>query len=459
MPSVTDDTHCVYFSKIKLFRIYSQNVAKFTQWGMDMSVTLPAIAPVRSGMGLECDGAVRKALVVDSSAAQLSKISAALREWGYHVRTARNGLDAMDMFDADPVTLVVSDWMTPRLTGPQLCQHIRQRTSEDYVYFILMTNRLEAGELADGLNSGADDYLAKPVNTDELLARVSAAERILSLQRSLMDRHNEAVAAHEKLQRIHAALEDDLKLAAKVQKAFTPKAFGTCKDIPISAIYEPCAHVSGDLIGYFELNADEIAVYSIDVSGHGVAAALMWVTLSQAFDPLDRQNNVAFDTGADGRTVIREPHQVAAQLNIRHQSDAETDQYFTMVYARINIFNGMVRICQAGHPGPAIVRKNGDVEFSNHGGPPIGLLPDVVFESSRFQLARGDRLFIYSDGVTDCLQPGDTTIDAALGAILAECARLPIGEFSNGLKERLARLTASRVFADDLSALYVEFRH
>lgn len=362
------------------------------------------------------------------------------------------------MFEAEPAPLVVSDWMMPGLNGTQLCARIRASDALDYVYFILMTSKAEKADIATGLNAGADDYLSKPVDAEELLARVSAGERILSLQRSLSQRHSQVVAAHEKLQRIHAELEDDLRLAARVQSTCIPQPVGTCKDIPIATVFEPCAHVSGDLLGYFELNADEIAMYSIDVSGHGVAAALMSVSLSQAFNPHDRQNNVAFESGPDGYTTILEPHEIAERLNRRHQGDIETNQYFTMAFATINIFNGVVKLCQAGHPNPAIVRNSGQVEFAGEGGPPIGLVPDAQFETTRFQLARGDGLLLYSDGIADCLAPEASGEQAALAELIQTCAQSPLQEFSQAMKQRLALRRKTAFVADDISALYLEFR-
>lgn len=133
-------------------------------------------------------------LIVDDSASQLATLSMLLMKYGYKVRMAKDGHEALDLYKHNPTAIVISNWMMPGLTGPELCREIRTIKKRCYTYFILLTSKSEKADVANGLNSGADDFLSKPVNKYELLARLTAGKRILQLQYGV-----EYVASHDKL--------------------------------------------------------------------------------------------------------------------------------------------------------------------------------------------------------------------------------------------------------------------
>ena len=140
---------------------------------------------------------LQSVLIVDDSASQRKMLSILLRKWGYDVTTASSGHDALALYWENPTAFVISDWMMPGLTGPELCQQVRGIKERGYTYFIILTSKAKKADIADGLNSGADDYLSKPVDKDELFARLTAGRRIVQLQHRI-----EHIALYDELTKL-----------------------------------------------------------------------------------------------------------------------------------------------------------------------------------------------------------------------------------------------------------------
>jgi phosphoserine phosphatase RsbU/P len=124
-------------------------------------------------------------LVVDDDAVSRAQLSALVRAAGYEVSTAEHGREAWDALRVARIPVVISDWYMPELDGPELCRRIRARPDEPYVYFILVTARGGKEQYLAGMEAGADDFITKPVDPDELRARLTVAQRIMGLRREL----------------------------------------------------------------------------------------------------------------------------------------------------------------------------------------------------------------------------------------------------------------------------------
>ena len=123
-----------------------------------------------------------RVLIADDDLSTLVTLEAFLESFGYEVATATNGREAFEMIQAGDYRLVISDWEMPDMDGIDLCRKVRQRQLGSYVYFILLTGRRMDADLVDGLNAGADDFLRKPFNPEELRVRLRVAERITALE-------------------------------------------------------------------------------------------------------------------------------------------------------------------------------------------------------------------------------------------------------------------------------------
>jgi DNA-binding response OmpR family regulator len=130
-----------------------------------------------------------RVLVVDDDAVSRSVVAAMLRKNGYAVDLADDGEMAWGMLQAQEApSLAVMDWMMPGLDGPEICRRLRTLDTPTPTYVILLTSRDAAADVVAGLRAGADDYVTKPPNEDELVARVSVGARVVALQQALAER-------------------------------------------------------------------------------------------------------------------------------------------------------------------------------------------------------------------------------------------------------------------------------
>ena len=124
-------------------------------------------------------------LVVDDDAVARAQLRALLRAAGYQVSLAEHGREAWDALQLARIPVVISDWYMPEMDGPELCRRIRARRDQPYVYFILVTSRGGKEQYLAGMRAGADDFITKPVDADQLCARLTVAERIRGVRREL----------------------------------------------------------------------------------------------------------------------------------------------------------------------------------------------------------------------------------------------------------------------------------
>ncbi|MFN3937591.1 MAG: PleD family two-component system response regulator, partial [Gemmobacter sp.] len=142
-----------------------------------------------TAQGPKPDFGLRRILVADDSRTQRAILRASLLRWGYDVTEAETGTEALTLCARHRFDMVLSDWMMPGLSGLDLCREFRAMPRDDYGYFILLTSKSEKNDIAQGLDVGADDFLAKPVSAAELRARIEAGERILRMQRELAEKN------------------------------------------------------------------------------------------------------------------------------------------------------------------------------------------------------------------------------------------------------------------------------
>lgn len=398
-------------------------------------------------------GAIQRVLVVDDSGAQRRLIAMSLQRQGYTVVDAATGDEALQIAREDPPDLVLSDWMMPGMDGLELCQKIRALQGERYIYFILLTSKSEKGAVAQGLDVGADDFLTKPVNSGELVARINAGDRILKMERELKEKNRLVSSTLKEIRDLYDAVDRDLIEARKMQQALVRERYRDFGAASVSLLLKPSGHVGGDLVGFFQAGPGKIAFFSIDVSGHGIASALLTARLAGFLSEGAPEHNIALVRDVDGKYVARPPQEVATLLNILMHEEMQSELYFTLVLAYADLATGEIDITQCGHPNPAVLRRDGRVEFFGRTGMPIGLLEDADYEQWRLSLAPGDRLLLYSDGFTECENSEGTMLEEqGFAKLIQQNAELEDGDLFEALVWDLDTFSATPDFADDLSS-------
>ncbi len=401
-------------------------------------------------------------LVVDDSRAQRRLLAVYLRRWGYDVRESSSAEEALALCATVPVDIILSDWMMEGMTGVEFCKRLRalprQGSCEGYCYFILLTSKSEKSEIARGLEAGADDFVTKPVSSEELNARLRAGMRILSMQAELVEKNRLVAQALGALQRVYDSLERDLIEARKLQQTLLRDRLRDYGAATVAMMVRASGHVGGDLVGSFRIDDRRVAVWSVDVSGHGVASAMMSARLAGYLSGSSPEQNLAFLPGPDGSRITRPPAQLMAAFNRLMIEDVQVEQYFTMAYAEIDLVTGIARLAQAGHPHPVVLRASGVVEMVGLGGLPVGLIPGAEYEDTTVSLAPGDRLVLMSDGITECPgRPGDLGAEGA-ATMLAGLAGLPSDRMLEALIWELAAFAGTDQFPDDVSVLALDYR-
>ncbi|MCB1336397.1 MAG: SpoIIE family protein phosphatase [Maritimibacter sp.] len=397
-------------------------------------------------------------MVVDDSAAQRKVVAMSLLRQGFEVIEAVSGDEALDIIRRTPVDLVLSDWMMPGMDGLELCREVRALTREAYVYFILLTSKTEKGAVAQGLDVGADDFLTKPVNPEELRARIYAGDRILQMTRELSEKNRLITVTLNEISTLYDALDRDLVEARKMQQALVRERARDFGSAEVALMLKPSGHVGGDLVGFFPAGAGKVAVYSIDVSGHGIASALLTARLAGLLSDGAPEHNIALTRDTDGSFVARPPQEVATLLNLLLLDDMQSDLYLTIVLGYLDLATGVVTMTQCGHPNPALIGADGRVRYQGQGGLPVGLIEEAEFTQWRLQLRPGERLIFYSDGFTECAGPDGALLEEeGLVRLIEANAELGGNAFYEALVWDLDSFRGSGEFADDLSMAMISY--
>lgn len=397
--------------------------------------------------------------MVDDSRAQRQLLAVYLRRWGYKVLQSGSAEEALALCAVETVDIVLSDWMMTGMTGVEFCKRFRALPRTGYGYFILLTSKSGKAEIADGLEAGADDFVPKPVSSDELRARLRAGMRIISMQAELVQKNSVVAQTLDELQRLYDSLDRDLVEARKLQQTLVRDRHRDYGRAGVSLVIRSSGHVGGDLVGSFQIDNHRLAIYSVDVSGHGVASAMMTARLASYLSDASPDQNMVFKTSPDGSRAVRSPGELMAAFNRLMLDDLQVDQYFTMVFAEVDLRTGRVSLAQAGHPHPMVIRRDGRQERAGAGGLPVGLIHGAEYEDSFLQLLPGDRLFLMSDGITEC--PGKDGFDLGedgLAALLAQMHDLDSPAILEALVWNLADFAGNDRFPDDVSGLILDYR-
>ena len=249
----------------------------------------------------------------------------------------------------------------------------------------------------------------------------------------------------------------DLKAAAKIQETFLPREVPRVPGTDIAWVYRPCEELAGDGLNVVPLGDGKVGLYILDVSGHGVASALLSVTLSRLLSPPWEPSSILIRDGDVGdRFDITPPAEVAARLNRLFPFDPATEQFTTMVYGVLNTATGEFRYVSAGHPGPVHLPVGGDPVILESQGFPIGLADDA-YEERTVRLGAGDRLYLYSDGVPEAMNPaGKQFGNARLLEAIGQGRSEPLQESVATLLREVARWHGPERPQDDISILAVE---
>jgi sigma-B regulation protein RsbU (phosphoserine phosphatase) len=315
-------------------------------------------------------------LIVDDTAANLKLLSQILGEQGYAVRAVASGARALESAAATPPQMVLLDIRMPEMDGFEVCRRLKAdpQTREIPVLFISALDDVQ--DKLRGFSVGGIDYITKPFQVQEVLARVGAHLELRRLER--------------KLQEANRRYAQELSLAGSLQQSFLAHPVPALPGWQMATAFRPARETSGDFYGLFELPARRLGIIVGDVVDKGAAAALFMAlswTLLRTF---------AFEFPED-------PARAVEATNARLLADTDGTRFVTVFLGSLEPGSGRLDFANAGH-NPALLFRGSDAsepERLTRTGRMLGMFPEDHWEAGRVQLDVGDTLFLYTDGVTE----------------------------------------------------------
>lgn len=387
---------------------------------------------------------IESILVVEDDVFNREYLRLLLDTGGFSVMEASDGVQALAILQTSIPDLILLDVVMPGLDGIAVCQKIKEQDRLRDVPVIFLSSRTETEDKILGLETGASDYISKPFDAAEILARVRVHLNLQRITRELRLANQELLL---KQQRIDA----DLVAAERIQRSLLPKENPAPGIVNIAWKFRPSHMVGGDIFNMARLDGEHIIFYILDVSGHGVHSALIAVSAFQSLLP--QAGNVLTENGA----IPTSPAEVLSRLDAQFPQD-QYEQYFTIFYLLLNTSTGEMQYSAAGHPPGIVLSADGEITFLDKGGSLIGLGGIVPFEEGSGRLSPGDRVILYTDGLTDYENAaGEFYGTKRFQERLQELASAPLPELLEGVWESSLAFGAGAKPADDISLLGITF--
>ena len=367
----------------------------------------------------------RPILIVDDDRTTRQLLVRMLQRAGIEAIDCENAREAMQLIEAAPPALLVSDYEMPEFTGAQLCEMIRRSEDPEIsdLPIILLTAHAGEEHEVECLRAGANDFVSKPVNSAILKARIDTHLRLHALRAQLQQQNAEL----ELWRRTH---ELDLEAAQITQQAILPLQMPQISGWDVAAHFQPVIQVGGDIYDWIKLPGDGWLFWIADVTGHGASAALL-TTLCK----------LVFRHAASEATS---PCGVLRAVNADFFAILRGKSFMTAACMIVHPDSGTLVFSGAGHPPLLIKRKSGDVVALASLGPPIGILARQECGEATTELAVGDFALLYTDGlysmadetgarmtpkqVPDLLPQEASSVDDFLNQTLYEVDRFAKGE-------------------------------
>ncbi|NEO32437.1 MAG: SpoIIE family protein phosphatase [Symploca sp. SIO3C6] len=374
-------------------------------------------------------------LIIDDDPAIQMLLKRTLHSQGYKVSVASNGEEGLAQARQLRPGLVLCDWIMPRMNGLEVCRQIKATPALSTTIFILLTSLGSVEDRVKGLDAGADDFLCKPIEIAELQARVRAGLRLHQLSRDLKNQKQ--------------LLETELAEAADYVSSLLPDQISE-KPVTIGSRFIPSRQLGGDGFDYYWLDSENLAVYLLDTSGHGLRAALPTISVLNLLR-----------SRALPKINYYQPSDVLRGLNETFQMTQRNDKYFTIWYGVYNRAQRQLTYASAGHP-PAILLSGTansfiQVKRLKTVGLPVGMFPDADYVDQICEVTQQSTLYIFSDGIYEINQ-GDGTIWGMEQFIqlLVEC-RSNTNSKLDQILHTLQAINPKDDFDDDLSLLEINF--
>jgi sigma-B regulation protein RsbU (phosphoserine phosphatase) len=370
-------------------------------------------------------------LVIDDDPAVQISLKRMLEKQGYEVVSANSGEEGIKQALACHPALIICDWIMPGgMNGLEVCRHIKAIPELSTTFFILLTSLDSVADRVKGLDAGADDFITKPIEQNELQARVRAGLRLHQLSRDLQIQKQ--------------ILEAELEEAAEYVRSLLPPPM--TEPLRIDFRFIPSRQLGGDCFDYYWLDSEYLAIYLLDTAGHGLRATLPSISVLNLLRSRALKNLNYY-----------KPSEVLKALNDTFQINYQNDKYFTIWYGVYNCVQRQLVYSTAGHP-PAILitvksTNISEVKLLRTPGIPIGMFPQISYVDELCHIEEDSTLYIFSDGAYEITQSDGKLwgLDNFVKMVVNSNHHL------EQIVNQLVALKSQGSFDDDLSILQLKF--
>ncbi len=325
-------------------------------------------------------------ITVDDNKMNLLVIEKILKKAGYGDVTgvtsakALFGLLEMDSTIEVPVNLILMDMMMPEIDGIETTKLIRKDRRYKDVPIIFVTALGDSNKLAEAFDAGAFDYVLKPINKIELLARIRSALRL----KFEKDWHKER----------DKRIRFELELAKQIQRSVLSKPIDDGK-VKISAFYQPSSELAGDFYAWYPIGDNRYGIILLDMMGHGISSSLVCMYICSVL-----QETITHIS--DPELVIKELNRYMNQLKLM---DELTNFYFTAIYLVLDTEKKNIEYVNAGHP-PGIVYVDDSVVLLTAGTCGVGFFDQMKITKGTIEYQDGIKIVLYTDGLIETKDSG-----------------------------------------------------
>ncbi len=328
--------------------------------------------------------AVKKAniLIVDDSDVSRAVSEKFFKDTGFtNIEFANNGASALKKIESFSPDIIIADIFMPKMDGYEFLNKIRSMEDFDHTPIIVQTSSTDPKEVAKAFESGANDVVSKPIQKEEILARTLF--------------HLESILFRKRI-------EKELQAARELQNSMVPSAGDIERlegkyEIQVASHFAPCSEVGGDFWGFKKISHNELGVFTVDISGHGVAAALNTFRVQSLLN--------------DPSNFLSSSALFLKKINKRMVGLMPTGQFATMFYGVVNMMENFIQYSSAAAPGGLVIRKNGSVDALKASGFPLGVEESADYDLFEAKFEPGDTLFLYSDALIETANAKDVFLN------------------------------------------------
>ncbi len=322
-----------------------------------------------------------KLLIVDDEPDLRVVMKRLLEKAGYHIITAEDGKTGIKTALEEKPDLILLDINMPDMSGMEVCKRLKSHVMTKEIAIILFTALSDTHTKVSGLDVGADDYLVKSADMEEVKARVRTQLRLKRLRDELSLSNRQLATAQKRI-------NSELAVARKVQQGIYPEKVDVPSDLQLAVHLVQAQQVGGDYYDVIRLSEHETALLMVDVSGHDVASAFIVGMAKIAFSVHLKEQLSLVDT--------------LNRVNSDLMSAIKTGHHLTAFIAVVNCRERQLRYAKGGHFDQYLYKAaNGEIQALSTQGMVVGCFEDGLFEEKKTQLEPGDKLVLYTDGLLE----------------------------------------------------------